>query len=90
MDIATSKSLGMDTETSKSPGVDIVMARRGYSDASFLLHQILHQKVRNVENLRGKIHTFVLVEAHLTLRKERLLCYVMLSYLLQGDAIDSL
>ena len=61
MDIAMSKSLGMDTETSKSPSVDTVTARRGYNDALFLLHQILHQKVRNVENLRGKIHAFVLV-----------------------------
>ena len=61
MDTATSKSLGMDTETSKSPCVDIATTRRGYSDASFLLHQILHQKVRNVENLRGKIRPFVLV-----------------------------
>ena len=51
----------MDTEMSKSLGVDTVTARRGYSDASFLLHRILHQKVRNVENLRGKIRTSVLV-----------------------------
>ena len=64
MDIATAKSLGMDTVTSKSPGVDTAMARRGYSDASFLLHWILHQKVRNVENLRGKIRAFVLVPKH--------------------------
>jgi len=42
--------------------VDIATARRGYSDGSFLLHRILHQKVRNVENLRGKIHAFVLVK----------------------------
>ena len=56
-----SKSLGMDTVTSKSPGMDTATARRGYSDASFLLHRILHQKVRNVENLRGKIRAFVLV-----------------------------
>ena len=61
MDRATSKSLGMDTETFKSPGVDTATARRGYSNASFLLHQILHQKVRNVENLHGKIRAFVLV-----------------------------
>ena len=61
MDTATSKSLGMDIAMSKSLGVDTVMARRGYSDTSFLLHQILHQKVRNVENLRGKIRAFVLV-----------------------------
>ena len=61
MDTATSKSLGVDTATSKSPGMDTAMARRGYSDASFPLHRILHQKVRNVENLRGKIHAFVLV-----------------------------
>ena len=40
---------------------DIQGFRHGYSDASFLLHQILHQKLRNVENLRGKIHAFVLV-----------------------------
>ena len=45
----------------KTPFVDTAMARRGYSDASFLLHRILHQKVRNVENLRGKIRAFVLV-----------------------------
>ena len=61
MDTATSKSLGVDTVTSKSLGVDTTMARSGYSDASFLLHQILHQKVRNVENLYGKIRAFVLV-----------------------------
>ena len=63
MDTKTSKSLGMDTKTSKSPGVDTAMTRRGYNDASFLLHRILHQKVRNVENLRGKVHAFVLVKA---------------------------
>ena len=61
MDAATSKSLGVDTATYKSLGVDTAMARHGYSDASFLLHRILHQKVRNVENLRGKIRAFVLV-----------------------------
>ena len=61
MDTATSMSLGLDTETSKSPGVDTAMARCGYSDASFPLHRILHQKVRNVENLHGKIRAFVLV-----------------------------
>ena len=60
MDTKTSKSLGMDTKTSKSPGVDTATARRGYSDASFLLHRILHQKVRNVENLRGKIVCYCL------------------------------
>ena len=57
----TSKSLGVDTETSKSLDMDIEMARHGYNNASFLLHRILHQKVRNVENLRGKICAFVLV-----------------------------
>ena len=56
-----SKSLGADTVTSKSPDIDTATARRGYSDASFPLHQILYQKVRNVENLRGKIRAFVLV-----------------------------
>ena len=64
MDTATSKSLGVDTETSKSPGVDTATARRGYSDASFVLHRILHQKVRNVEKLRGKIRAFVLVKKY--------------------------
>ena len=64
MDIATAKSLGVDTATSKSPGVDTATARRGYSDTSFLLHWILHQKVRNVENLCGKIRAFVLVPKH--------------------------
>ena len=38
------------------------MARRGYSDGASLLHRILHQKVRNVEKLRGKIRPFVLVD----------------------------
>ena len=61
MDTMMSKSLGVDTEMSKSPDVDTATARCGYSDASFLLHRILHQKVRNVENLRGKIRAFVLV-----------------------------
>ena len=61
MDTVTSKSLGVDTETSKSPGVDTATARHGYSDALFLLHRILHQKVRNVENVYGKICAFVLV-----------------------------
>ena len=51
----------MDTMTFKSLGVDTATARHGYSDASFLLHRILHQKVRNVESLRGKIRAFVLV-----------------------------
>ena len=36
--------------TSKSPGVDTAMAMRGYSDASFLLHQILSPKGKK----RGK------------------------------------
>ena len=49
-----SKALGVDTVTAKSPGVHTATARHGYSDASFLLHRILHQKVRNEENLRGK------------------------------------
>lgn len=62
MDTATSKSLGVDTAMSKSLGVDTTTARRGYSDASFLLHRILHKKVRNVENLHGKICAFVLVK----------------------------
>ena len=61
MDTATSKALGMDTLMDKSPCVDTATARRGYSDASFLLLPILHQKVRNVENLCGKIGAFVLV-----------------------------
>ena len=61
VDIATDTSPGVDTATATSSGVDIATARRGYSDASFLLHRILHQKVRNVENLRAKIHAFVLV-----------------------------
>ena len=61
VDTATSKSLNVDTATAKSPGMDTATARRGYSDAPFLLHRILHQKVRNVENLRGKICAFVLV-----------------------------
>ena len=62
-----SKALGMDTAMAKSPAVDIAMSRHGYSDTSFLLHRILHQKVRNVENLRGKIRAFVLVIAHINL-----------------------
>ena len=45
----------------KIPGVDTATARRGYRDALFLLHRILHQKVRNMENLCGKIRAFVLV-----------------------------
>ena len=61
MDTTTSKDLDVDTVMDKSPYVDTVTARRGYSDASFLLLPILHQKVRNVENLRGKIRAFVLV-----------------------------
>ena len=52
----------MDTSTAKSPGVDTATARRGYSDASFLLLWILYQKVRNMENLHGKISAFVLVK----------------------------
>ena len=50
MDTATSKSLGVDTKMSKSPGLDIATARCGYSDASFLLHRILHAKSKK----RGK------------------------------------
>ena len=61
MDTTTSKALGGDTGTDKSPYVDTAMARGGYSDASFLLLSILNQKVRNMENFRGKIHAFVLV-----------------------------
>ena len=52
----------MDTAMAKSPGVDTAMVRNGYSDTSFLLHRILHQKVRNMENLRGKIRAFVLLK----------------------------
>ena len=61
MDTATSKSLGMDTAMSESPAMDTTTVRHGYNDASFLLHRILHQKVRNMENLHGKIRAFVLV-----------------------------
>ena len=61
VDTSTSKSPGMDTATAKSPGVDTATARHGYNNASFLLHRILHQKVRNMENLRGKIRAFVIV-----------------------------
>ena len=61
VDTATAKSLNVDTATPKSPGVDTATARRGYSDASFLLLPIFHQKVRNMENLHGKICAFVLV-----------------------------
>ena len=46
--------------------MDTATARHGYSDASFLLHRILHQKVRNVENLHGKICAFVLVSIEWT------------------------
>ena len=63
VDTATGKSLNVDTATAKSPGVDTSTARRGYSDASFLYIGFYHQKVRNVENLRGKIRAFVLVFA---------------------------
>ena len=62
VDTTMFKALGVDTATAKSPVVDTVTARRGYSDASFLYHRILHQKVRNIENLRGKIRAFVLVK----------------------------
>ena len=62
------KSPGVDTATAKSPGMDTATARCGYSDASFLLHRILHQKVRNVENLRGKIRAFVLVLCNVGVR----------------------
>ena len=41
--------------------MDTSTTRHGYNDALFLLHRILHQKVRNVENLHGKICAFVLV-----------------------------
>ena len=61
MDTATSKALDVDIATDKSPCVDTATIRRGYSDASFLLLPILHQKLRNMENLSGKIHAFVLV-----------------------------
>ena len=61
VDTTTPKSPSVDTATAKSPGVDIATARRGYSDASFLYIGFYHQKVRNVENLRGKIRAFVLV-----------------------------
>ena len=66
VDTATGKSLNMDTATAKSPGMDTMTARRGYSDASFLYIGFYHQKVRNVENLRGKIRAFVLVRYLLT------------------------
>ena len=77
MDTATSKSLGVDTETSKSPCVDTVTTRHGYSDASFLLHRILHQKVRNVENLCGKIHALGLVLKGKTKYRQRVLMGVL-------------
>ena len=63
VDTAMGKSLNMDTSTAKSSGVDTATARRGYNDASFLYIGFYHQKVRNVENLCGKIHAFVLVSS---------------------------
>ena len=49
VDTTMPKSPSMDTAMAKSPGVDTTTVRRGYSDASFLFHQILQQKVRNME-----------------------------------------
>ena len=77
MDTATSSSLAVDIATDKTPFVDTAMARCGYSDASFLLLPILHQKVRNVENLRGKIHALGLVLKGKTKYRQRVLMGVL-------------
>ena len=62
VDTSMPKSPSVDTVTAKSPGVDTTTARHGYSDASFLYIGFYHQKVRNMENLRGKICAFVQVK----------------------------
>ena len=52
---------GIDIATGKTYIVDTAMSKRRYSDGKFISLPILHHKVWNVENLRGKIHAFVLV-----------------------------
>ena len=61
MDTATLKEEGVDIATEKIIIVDTAMSKHRYSNGKFILLPILHQKVWNVENLRGKIHAFVLV-----------------------------
>ena len=61
MDTATLNEEGIDIATEEITNVDTATSKRRYSDGKFILLPILHQKVWNVENLRGKIHAFVLV-----------------------------
>ena len=61
MDTATLKEEGVDIAMAEITKVDIAMTKRRYSDGKFILLPISHQKVWNVENLRGKTRTFVLV-----------------------------
>ena len=62
MDTVTLKEEGIDIVTENITIVNTATSKRRYSDGKFILLPILHQNVWNVENLRGKIHAFVLVE----------------------------
>ena len=61
MDTATLKEEGVDIATAEITNVDTATSKRRYSDGKFILLPISHQKVWNVENLRGKTRAFVLV-----------------------------
>ena len=61
MDTATLKEEGVDIATTEITNVDTVTSKSRYSDGKFILLPISHQKVWNVENLRGKTGAFVLV-----------------------------
>ena len=61
MDTATLKEEGVDIATAEITNVDTATSKRRYNDDTFILLPISHQKVWNVENLRGKTRAFVLV-----------------------------
>ena len=52
----------VDIETEEITDVDRATRKRRYNDENFIPGTISHQKLWNVENLRGKIRAFVLVK----------------------------
>ena len=61
VDIATAEITNVDIATAEITNVDTTTSKRRYSDGKFILLPISHQKVWNVENLRGKTRAFVIV-----------------------------
>ena len=63
VDTTTLKEEVVDIVTEEITDVDRATRKRRYSDGNFIPGTISHQKLGNVENLRGKIHAFVLVDS---------------------------